>query len=69
MVQWLRMQVLGMEVLGSNSGHDQFNFFSTFFMHFFLPPSDCSITVSQSHDYTLAPFLLYNFVAVSLLLF
>ena len=62
MVQWLRMQVLGMEVLGSNSGHDQFIFLD-FFMHLFLPPSDCSI------DFTLARFLLYNFVAVSLLLF
>ena len=33
MVQWLRMQVLGMEVPGSNSG----NFFPTFFAHFFYP--------------------------------
>ena len=37
-VQWLRMQALGMEVLGLNSGHDQFIFFSTFFMHLFFPP-------------------------------
>ena len=35
-VQWLRMQALGMEVLGSNSGHDQF-IFSNNFMHFFVP--------------------------------
>ena len=34
MVQWLRMQVLGMEVPGSNSGK---LFFSTFFAHFFYP--------------------------------
>ena len=33
MVQWLRMQVLGMEVPGSNSG----KFFSTFFAHLFYP--------------------------------
>ena len=33
MVQWLRMQVLGMEVLGSNSG----KIFSTFFVHLFYP--------------------------------
>ena len=58
-----------MEVLGSNSGHDEFIFFPTFFMHLFLPPSDCSIRVSRSCDFTLARFLLYNFVAVSLLLF
>ena len=35
MVQWLRMQVLGMEVPGSNSG--EFVFFPTFFAHFFTP--------------------------------
>ena len=35
MVQWLRMQVLGMEVPGSNSGQ---LFFSTLFMHLFFPP-------------------------------
>ena len=33
MVQWLRMQMLGMEVPGSNSGM----FFSTFFAHLFYP--------------------------------
>ena len=33
MIQWLRMQVLGMEVPGSNSG----KFFSTFFAHLFYP--------------------------------
>ena len=31
-VQWLRMQVLDMEVPGSNSG----KFFSAFFAHFFI---------------------------------
>ena len=66
MVQWLRMQVLGMEIFGSNSGHDQF-IFSTFLCTF-LPLSDCSIRVSRSYDFTLAGYLLYNFVAVSLLL-
>ena len=35
MVQWLRMQVLGMEVPGSNSG--KLFFFSTFFAHLFYP--------------------------------
>ena len=34
MVQWLRMQVLGMEVLGSNSGHDSADIF---YAPFFLP--------------------------------
>ena len=33
MVQWLRMQVLGKEVPGSNSG----KFFLAFFAHFFTP--------------------------------
>ena len=33
MVQWLRMQVLGMEVPSLNSG----KFFSTFFAHLFYP--------------------------------
>ena len=37
MVQWLRMQVLSMEVLGSNSGHDQLGFFQHFFCTFFPP--------------------------------
>ena len=61
MVQWLRMQVLGMEAPGSNSG----KFFSTFFAHLFTL-GDCSIRISRSHDFTLAWFLLYNFVAVTL---
>ena len=34
MVQWLWMQVLGIEVPGSNSGKV---FFSTFFAYFFYP--------------------------------
>ena len=37
MVQWLRMQVLGMEVLGSNYGHDEFIFFQHFLCTFFPP--------------------------------
>ena len=66
MVQWLRMQVLGMEVSGLNSG----KVFSTlFFCTPFLPHGDCCIRVSQSHDFTLVWFLLYNFVTVTLLLF
>ena len=64
-VQWLRMQVLGMEVPGSNSG----SFFGHFFCTPFLPCGDCSIRVSQSCDFMFVWFLLYNFVAVTLLLF
>ena len=62
--QWLRMQVLGIEVPGSNSG----NFFDIFCTPF-LPHGDCSIRVSRSRDFILAWVLLYNFVAVTLLLF
>ena len=65
MVQWLRMQVLGVEVPGSNSG----KFFFDIFCTPFLPHSDCSIRVSRSHDFILVWFLLYNFVAVTILLF
>ena len=46
MVQWLRMQVLGMEVPGSNSG--KLFFFSTFFAHLFYR----SIRVFRSRDFT-----------------
>ena len=66
MIQWLRMQVLGMEVPGSNSVKF---FFQHFFAHLFYPAGDCSIRVSQSCEFTLAWLLLYNFVAVTLLLF
>ena len=66
MVQWLRMQVIGMEVPGSNSGKF---FFSRHFCTPFLPRGDCSIRVSRSCDFTLAWFLLYNFVTLTLLLF
>ena len=38
MVQWLRMQVLGIEVPGSNSG----KFYSQHFLYIFLPRGDCS---------------------------
>ena len=65
MVQWLRMQVLGMEVPGLNSG----KVFLDIFCIPFLPRGDCSIRESQSHDFTLDWFLLYNFVTVTLLLF
>ena len=64
-VQWLRMWVLGMEVPGMNS--DKF-FVVDIFVHL-LPHSDCSIRVSQSCNFTLVWFLLYNFVAINLLLF
>ena len=50
MVQWLRMQVLGMEIPGLNSG----KFFFRHFLHTFLPHGDCSIRVSRSRDFTLA---------------
>ena len=49
-VQWLRMQVLGMEAPGSNSG----KFFFDIFCTPFLPRGDCSIRVSRSRDFTLA---------------
>ena len=51
MVQWLRMEVLGMEVPGSNSGK---LFFFDIFCTPFLPRGDCSIRVSRSRDFTLA---------------
>ena len=60
MVQWLRMQVLGMEVPGLNSG----KFFHDIFCTPFLPRGDCSIRVSRSHNFTLTWLLLYNLVAV-----
>ena len=41
-VQWLRIQVLGMEVSGSNSD----KVFLGHFLHTFLPRGDCSIRVS-----------------------
>ena len=47
MVHWLRMQVLGMQVPGSNSG----KVFSTLFVHL-ITCGDCSIRVSQSCDFT-----------------
>ena len=55
---------MGTEVPGSNSGN--------LLQHFcapFLPHGVCSIRVSRSHDFTLVWFLLYNFVAITLLLF
>ena len=59
------MQVLGIEVPGSNSG----KFFFDIFCTLFLPRGDYSIRVSRSHDFTLAWLLLYNFVTVTLLVF
>ena len=55
-----------MEVPGWNSGK---LFFDIFCAHL-LPHGDYSIRVSRSHDFTLVVwFLVYNFVAVSLLPF
>ena len=65
MVQWLKMQVLGMEVPGLNSGKAFFDTFGTPF----LPRSECSIRVSQSCNFTFVWFWLYNFVTETLLLF
>ena len=63
MVQWLRMQVLGMEVPGPNSG----KFFSlNIFFTPFLPHGDCSIRISRSRNFTRVWSLRYNFVAVTL---
>ena len=53
----VKVQVLGVEVPGSNSG----KFFSTFLCTF-LPRGDCCIRVFQSSDFTLVWFLLYSFV-------
>ena len=49
------MQASAMEVLGLNSGYGQLIFFGIFYAPF-LPPSDCSIRVSRSRDFTLAQF-------------
>ena len=51
MVQWLRMQLLGMEVSGLNS---DIIFFSTFFVHLFNP------VVTALLEY-LDPTILYLF--------
>ena len=59
MVQWLRMQVLGMEVPGSNSG----KFFSDIFCTPFLPRGDCSIRVSRS---AILHLLSFCFITLSL---
>ena len=50
MVHWLRMQVLGMEVPGSNSGN--------VFFDISVARGDCSIRVSR--DFTFVWFLLYK---------
>ena len=54
-----------MEVPGSNSVKFVFDIFCIPF----LPYDDCSIRVFRSRGFTLVCFLLYNFVAVTLLLF
>ena len=59
MVQWLRMQVLGMEVPGSNPAKVFLNIFCTPF----LPRGECSIRLSQSCEFTLLGFY---FITLSL---
>ena len=59
MVQWLRIQVLGMEVPGSNSG----KFFSDIFCTPFLLRGDCSIRVSRS---SILHLLRFCFIILSL---
>ena len=54
MVQWLRMQVLGMEVPGSNSG----KFFSTFFAHLFYPAVTALLEYVDPRFYTCLVFAL-----------
>ena len=61
MVQWLRMQVLGMEVPGLNSG----KFFFDIFCTLFLPRGDCSIRVCQFNTVILH---LLGFCFITLLL-
>ena len=66
MAQWLRMQMLGMVDPNSNSGKFSFQHFCAPFypaVTFILEYFDPSIL------YTLIWFLLYKFVAVTLLLF
>ena len=59
MVQWLRMQVSGMEVPGSNSG----KFFSTFFAHLFYP---VVIAVLEYLDPEILHLLSFCFITLSL---
>ena len=54
MVQWLRMQVLGMEVTGSNSG----KFFPTFFVHLFYPVVTALLEYLDPAIYTCLVFAL-----------
>ena len=61
MVQWLRMQVLGMEVPGSNSS--ELVFFSTFFAHLFYP----AVTVLLEYlDPEILHMLSFCFITLSL---
>ena len=55
MVQWLRMQVLGMVVPGSNCGKA---FFSTFFAHLFYPIVNVLLEYLDSTILHLLGFLL-----------
>ena len=67
MVQWLRMQVLGMEVPGSNSG----KFFPRHFLHTFLYPAVTALLEYLNHVilHLFGFCALHNFVAVTILLF
>ena len=55
MVQWLRMQVLGMEVPGSNSGKF---FFRHFFAHLFYPVVTVLLEYLDPRFYTCLVFAL-----------
>ena len=60
MVQWLRMQVLGMEIPGSNSG--KFSF-PTFFAHLFYP----AVTALLEYlDPTILHFFSFCFITLLL---
>ena len=64
MVQWLKMQVLGMEVPALVQ--TLVRLYSTFFVHLFYPVVTALL---EYLDPTILRFLLYNFVAVTLFLF
>ena len=59
MVQWLQMQVLGMEVPGSNSG----KIFSTSFAHLFYPAGSALL---EYLDPTILHLLGFCFITLSL---
>ena len=57
MVQWLRMQELGMEVVGLSSGYDQLIFFRHFLCTF-LPPVTVLLEYLSPQFYTCSGFAL-----------